>query len=227
MKEAYVINLKRRPDRLDFFTTNIIPLISTVNVNIVEAIDGRLLDLTDKKLILSVNEWNFKNLKKEQKLRGVIACCQSHMKCLEQIISSDNSHAIIFEDDCVICENVKNDIDIILNTMKIPEKFSIIYLNNKLRKHDIQPTTHELVDFIINDNVTPTAEAYVISKQFAYILLDELKKDGGIGAYDVHMKQIISKYYDKYPCYKSNCCLFKQNNPNVDSDIQIRRNIFI
>jgi GR25 family glycosyltransferase involved in LPS biosynthesis len=221
---AYIINLKRRVDRLETFNAEVLSLIPNVKINVVEAIDGRMLDLTDEKLILSVHEWNFKYLQNKT-LRGVIACCQSHMKCLEQIILSDSPYAIVFEDDCTVYDNMKNCVNDILTMMKIPEKFSVVYLNRVMRNmENINDVDNRII--MLPKGLSATAEAYLISKEFAQILLTELKKDSGVGAFDAHLKQIIKNYYDQYQCYQTNFPLFKQKHHGIDSDIQIVRSDF-
>ena len=81
--KGYLINLKKRPDRLDFFNTNIKTFLPDIDIELVEAVDGNALNLNDENLKKNVNLWNFKNLR-EKTLRGVIGCCLSHLVCYEK-----------------------------------------------------------------------------------------------------------------------------------------------
>ena len=209
--KGYVINLKKRVDRLERFRNEVGNALPDINIEVVEAVDGRLLDLTDVRLRNDVNEWNLKYLS-ETSLRGVIGCCLSHLKCYEIISNNNDKYALIFEDDCWF-KNEKHKIiaNSFIKQLKIPEQFGIIFLNewsvNRIKRVD---KDYDLI------SGSPTTESYIISKEYAKILYDE--NIHNIGAIDNHMGQLIKKY-PEYPSYQLVDELFIQYD-RKDSDIR-------
>lgn len=167
--KGYLINLKKRPDRLDFFNINVKKYLPDINIELVEAVDGNMLNLNDENLKKNVNTWNYINLQ-EKTLRGVIGCCLSHLNCYEKIINDDNGYAIIFEDDCCFIKNKEDISNDFLKKLPIPEKFGIIWLNDWGNSID-----KKFIDnyyYLVNGGAK-TTEAYIVSKEFAKILYDE------------------------------------------------------
>lgn len=210
--KGLVINLKRRPDRLQRFIKKVQTYLSCVDIEVIEAEDGKLIDLKNQFILENVNEWNFKFLN-EKTLRGIIGCCLSHLKCYEKIINSDEKYFIIFEDDCSIKNSIFN-LNEIIEKLVIPEKFGIIFLNDdwiqKKNKKKCLSSQYNKISY------AKTTESYIISKEYAKILYDENIKN--IGAIDAHMSQLSSKY-PEYPYYELINPLFIQYNKK-DSDIQ-------
>lgn len=211
--KGYLINLKKRPDRLNFFNTNVKNFLPDINIELVEAVDGSLLNLNDENLKKNVNPWNYKNLS-EKTLRGVIGCCLSHLKCYEKIINdSDNNYAIIFEDDCCFIKNKELGSNDFLKKLQIPDKFGIIWLNewtNTINNNFIDD------NYYLVDSGAKTTESYIISKEFAKILYDE--NINNIGAIDAHIGQVYSRH-PEYPCFNIKSNLFTQYD-RKDSNIR-------
>lgn len=214
--KGYLINLKKRPDRLENFNTNVKKFLPNIDIETIEAIDGTTLDLTDEKLRKNVNSWNFINLQ-EKVLRGVIGCCLSHLKCYKKIFESNDKYAIIFEDDCCFIKNqlfdAKINADFFFLNLPIPEKFGIIWLNDW--PNIIDPIYSNEHYFLVKGG-SKTAEAYVISKEFAKILYDE--NINNIGAIDAHISQVYSRH-PEYPCYNIKSNIFIQYDRR-DSNIR-------
>jgi GR25 family glycosyltransferase involved in LPS biosynthesis len=207
---GYVINLKRRPDRLERFNKEV---GQQLRLTVVEAVDGELLDLDDPTLRSNVNPWNWTNLP-EKSLRGVIGCCLSHLKCYDLISKGDDPYAFVFEDDCAWLDETKSQEATIhwLSQLKLPAKFGIIFLN------DWWCTTTPFNQIFNRVHGTLTTEAYLISKEYAQILYTA--NITNIGAIDAHMSQLLSRHPD-WPCYQltDKYKLFKQYN-RKDSDIR-------
>ena len=209
--KGYVINLKKRIDRLERFQNGVGNALPDVNIEVVEAVDGSLLDLKDITLRNDVNERDFKRLS-EKELRGVIGCCLSHLKCYELIGNNDDKYAIIFEDDCWFkSDHHKKIANEFIKQLLIPEKFGIIYLN-KWHSRRVKRVDKDY-DLITG---SPTAEGYIISKEYAKILYDE--NIHNIGAIDAHMGILIPKY-PQYPTYQLVDELFIQYD-RKDSNIR-------
>jgi GR25 family glycosyltransferase involved in LPS biosynthesis len=211
--KGYVINLKKRSDRLDRFVNEVAKFLPDINIETVEAVDGSILNPQDKFLLKNVNEWNFKYLPEKQ-LRGVIGCCMSHLKCLNKIINGPDDYALIFEDDCVFrSDKHKKIANEFIKNMKIPEKFGIIYLNEYAK---LSTKECEFSDYKQVLSGLQTAEAYIISKEYAKIVYTNNIKN--IGAIDAHMAEMISKF-PEYPHYTLNDNLFIQYDRR-DSNIR-------
>lgn len=179
----------------------------------VEAVDGTLLNLEDEFYKKNVNKWNFVNLKNEKMLRGVIGCCLSHLNCYDLISKSEEKYSIVFEDDCAFRTDIKQQKgQEFINQLQIPEKFGIIFLN----KWDAK--TIRRVGQLNKIEGSPTAESYIISRDYARILYKE--NIINIGAIDANMGQLIKKYPD-YPSYQLVDELFTQHNRS-DTNIQFR-----
>lgn len=82
---AYVINLKRRPDRLEHITKECKK--HDIEMVLVEASDGKV-DFPEHKGIM----------------QGAMGCYTSHIKALK-LIKESGDHAFILEDDCVFIDN--------------------------------------------------------------------------------------------------------------------------
>lgn len=83
--KIYLINLKRRPDRLKAFFKNNATFIKDTDIEIFEAFDGNLIDN---------NNW--------QHEKGALGCWKSHIELLKKIEKSDNQRVLILEDDAII-----------------------------------------------------------------------------------------------------------------------------
>ncbi len=211
--KGYLINMKSRPDRLQNFKNNVEKYLPDINIELVEAADGKSLDLNDIELKKNINEWNFKYLN-DKCLRGIVGCCLSHLKCYKKMIDENIDKAIIFEDDCIFRnDSYKN---IILNETIIPEDCGIIWINywENTDYCNIKPSKYPNMSYL--PNTAPTTEAYIITNKFAKILYNNIHND--IGAIDVMIKQTFNKFSELNP-YILKDPPFKQNNRS-DSDIR-------
>jgi len=156
--KGYLINLKKRKDRLTMFKLKNAPLLSDINLEVIEAVDGKSLDIDT--LCYRINLWNLRNLQ-DNVLRGVVGCCMSHLYVYYRIVTGQDEYAIVFEDDAKMIKldnaiktsnQVKSDKHLvnfkISNLLKeIPEdqlsSFGIMWLNDwefiKNSNHNIKP----------------------------------------------------------------------------------------
>lgn len=103
--EIFVINLKRRPDKLEKFLANLPQVFSGEKINVFEAIDGSKYDIP---------KW-FDVTGSKEKIAGNYGCYLSHL----EIIRNIKSTTLIFEDDAIFSENFDDKY-----------KQSIEYMNN-------------------------------------------------------------------------------------------------
>ncbi len=205
---SVVINLDRRPDRLQEFRLNIEPTLQSLgyDLEIQKAIDGQNIDL--ESIRPRVHEWNFQYLN-DKTLRGVIGCCLSHLQCYEQLVNSKDDFLLIFEDDCIpINSGLLKDL-----IFPLPEKFGIVYLNEYI------PVVKGECEYNHLDKIksaSQTTESYIISREYAKLLYEMCINN--IGAIDACMSHAITTYTE-LPCYILKNPLFIQKNRR-DSDIQ-------
>lgn len=142
--KVYLINLKRRPDRLDNFL-NHYRKSDMKNTKIVkfDAIDGSMLDVSKIPLtelaraeLQQLNTTGFRT-KHYQLTKGAIGCYLSHIKIWENILKNDYNITLVFEDDAQVPENLNEKIH---EEMKyIPKDWDIIlygYVCKKCMKYD-------------------------------------------------------------------------------------------
>ncbi len=99
--EAYVINLDKRPDRME-------SLKMPFSYTRVSAVDGQTLENVPVKM------------------RGHIGCFRSHFNLLTDLVSSEDDFTFVFEDDIEFVDNFIVELDRISKEM--PEDWDILYL---------------------------------------------------------------------------------------------------
>ena len=104
--EVYLMNLKRRPDRLERFMTYYnLSDMNKYNIMKFEAIDGSLLDVNTvplselARLEMKQLETTGFRYKHYQLTKGAIGCYLSHVKIWEDIVKHNYEHVLVFEDD--------------------------------------------------------------------------------------------------------------------------------
>ena len=202
---AWVINLKRRPDRLKQ-SVNRLKKIG-ITPKIYTALDAK------SEYVIS----DYKNIKDSNISLGEYACYLSHKTLWEYIYSLNIPYAIIFEDDIVLDDNItKNDI---INRIKGSKGFNILFLGHCFSNisNFRDPSTKVGTGLCLN--------AYVISRSAILKLLEENKYDY---SYPVDVK--TKKFCQKELCYLSNTLsskyygdgIIKQENHYTNSDIKDR-----
>jgi GR25 family glycosyltransferase involved in LPS biosynthesis len=119
--KQYVINLKRRPDRLNNFY-NSYPFDKN-NVEVVYGFDGKNYDNEDE------SEKQLYNKLSNSLMSGEKGCFISHFRIFKDIVNKNMPFAVIFEDDGILCENFKDKINNIIN--EIPKDFQILYFGGR------------------------------------------------------------------------------------------------
>lgn len=202
MIEKYVINLKKRPDRLAKFTKKC-PL---KNVKTFNAINGKLLggELDS----IYPNKLN----------KGEKGCFLSHINLWKKQIKEDIEYFVIFEDDAIFCENFSEKFEKILNNL---EKSYITYIGGRFIPDFKMKTENccKINDFLVKEELKGkkydgwdcdrTTQAYIIHKDCAKLLLDNIA-NSKIFRYrpvDHYILQVLRFYkkdiFSSYPllCY--------------------------
>lgn len=142
--KVYLINLKRRPDRLENFLKYYRKSdMKSQKVIKFDAIDGSMLDVSKipltelaKAELQQLNTTGFRT-KHYQLTKGAIGCYLSHVKIWENIMKNEYGITLVFEDDAQVPEDLNQKIH---EEMKyIPDDWDIIlygYVCKKCMKYD-------------------------------------------------------------------------------------------
>ena len=168
---SFVINLKRRPDRLALFTQRC-PL---EDVFLVPGFDAK-----DYSGELSEDIDFFSRVK--CKFPGESAVYISHMRIFHQILENNYAYGLIFEDDVEFCNGFLERYDQILK--EVPSDTYILYIGgrfkpfHRMNKFNCSAVSEHIVKHKIHSNLSDqcdtdrTAHAYIISNSGARVLLE-------------------------------------------------------
>jgi GR25 family glycosyltransferase involved in LPS biosynthesis len=143
-KNIFVINLKHREDRKNHII-NELKKIDCNNYNLVEAVDGKNLNITTR---LS---------------NGALGLCKTYLKIYDEWkIIQNNDDICLIEDDCVFLENFNNNL---LNFKKnTPEDWEMLYFGGNHNYHGGNITTEEVNPYCIKLNHTFTTHCLIMKK---------------------------------------------------------------
>lgn len=180
MFKGYVINLDRRPDRLNKFNQH----LDAKFFKRLPAVDRKLLEL-----IGDLNLFFNTDLLKEQIGRNVtmgeIACTLSHIKTWNLIANdynlSDDDFVIIAEDDVQLAPNFSNCINILKRTVQTIPDINIVILQRLFSGEALsnQPICQLEIRFEENtgDFNDKGSSLYMIKKSYTKILIQWLQKN--------------------------------------------------
>ena len=219
--KSFVINLKKRPDRLAKFQQQFDPSIFST-FTVLPAFDGSTLNISE--LQSRINPWNITHLS-PYTLRGVVGCALSHLECyrlIQQDTSSD--YFFIFEDDASFIDSdaVSRFSELFSNidSLSFPSDLGILYLNSFYFSFTNQSISNKVDP---NTNWYPTThcyttESYLIHKECAKYLYE--LNINNLGAIDAHISQQLNKDKDTHwKTYALTKPLFFQQN-RKDSNIR-------
>lgn len=161
--KIYCINLDRRPDRWKKMHQQF--LDQKIEVQRVSAVDG--------KVVFNDNSYN----------AGIFGCFSSHLKVFEDAITNEYKTIIILEDDAVLKDNFKKELQENINSL--PSNWQMCYLGGSNMKPPLS----------INDKTSVCIETlstvgYIVKLEFVKsVLLPTLKRFLG-------KKEIDSVYID-------------------------------
>ena len=209
--KTFVINLKRRPDRLKDFHKR----CPYNDVETVYGFDGNNYTGETKKEN-KIFETLPKNLQP-----GAKGCWISHLRIWKKIIDQGIPSAMIFEDDIIFNENFLEK----MNTIDLPTD-GIIYFGGRFTKNFVIP---EKYNKFINENICQsdfdnfnnhyherTTHGYIITLKIAKLLIEifnNIKIPDAIDQFMIHKLKNIIPIYNTVPllCYSP---------INGDSDIR-------
>jgi GR25 family glycosyltransferase involved in LPS biosynthesis len=181
--KTYVINLKRRKDRLEKFY-NQFPKTKSWDCERFEAVDGKLIKINGEfplgiKHLFRNNDFGWRE--------GVVGCAMSHIKLWQKLVADDeNDSYIIYEDDVEFAECYTWKLYNVLQ--KITFSWDMLFLGhlvcyeeqtNHRVENDELPNWEMMSDYIVPRRTSWLGTAsYMISKMGAQKLLDYIEKNG-------------------------------------------------
>lgn len=186
----FVINLRRRPDRLERFFKDC-PL---KNINTIYGFDGKNIENENINEIKLLDK--FVTFKPGEK-----GCFISHLRLWYFIVENNIEYGLIFEDDAIFCENFLDKYKKILN--ELPKDADFIYIGGKyepnytMNENNFIPITDNVIK---HKKITPefyydfckTTHSYIISKNAARILIKSFESNPIIStALDHYMTQVL------------------------------------
>ena len=128
---TYLINLDRRPDRLEKFLKSYDNSdMKHIELSKMSAVDGSELNINKVPLsevargeLKQIETTGFRS-KHYQLTRGAIGCYLSHVKVWKDIVEKNYKHGLIFEDDVDLPENINERIN--KSMIDIPDDWDII-----------------------------------------------------------------------------------------------------
>jgi glycosyl transferase family 25 len=193
--KKFVINLKRRPDRLEAFQKQ----CPFTDVEVVYGFDGKYAKSEQSR---SEKDMVYKFIKLKS---GEIGVFISHLRIFKKILELDIKYALIFEDDAIFSNNF-------IIEQQVPADTSILYIGGRFQPDYKMKCYSKISDTIVKHNINPwigddmdrTLHAYIISKEMAQLCINEFYKSFIINqAIDSWILAICRKYslpiYNTYP----------------------------
>lgn len=102
--KTYIINLKKAVDRRKYMAQQLAYLPSSLSVEFVEAVDGRVMCKSEQEKNFDFDKFRQRYAKEVRP--GEIGCTLSHQKCYRKLLDSGDKYVLILEDDIVVRQNV-------------------------------------------------------------------------------------------------------------------------
>ena len=220
-----VINLKRRPDRLEKIKKKLNEL--KLNFTRYEAMDLSNTAVSNEQYkIFNGNDFYYRD--------GVVGCALSHYNLWKELVKSDKNFYIIIEDDCEFCINVK---DCFTKYIKEIESKDLIFfgyhnvdknINNNTK--DVESKIIEIKSFnkLDTNSYYGGTHCYSITKNGAKKLLNYIDNNGIKHGIDYLMAKVQNES-DVYTCDPlityANFIGHSSPTEIADTDIQYNYNV--
>lgn len=220
---SYVINLKRRPERLyNFIRQYDEAKMDSNDIFVYYGFDIHLPDINIHEMFSKIGK--FDNLS-----NGAKGCFLSHLSLYKEFLKSGEEYGLIFEDDLFFCENFKIRLNVVMNEFKRLEsddEIYILYIGGRFTpeyymKPDncVKKSDHIVQSKIDNGHINKpdidrTTHSYIITREGAKFLLDQFENSSRIDKpIDHWLIDVLpnESVYHSYPllCYSP---LFSQSD---------------
>jgi len=200
--KRFVINLKRRPERLvDFFKRCPYPKES---FDVIQAFDAKFPEQESRRERKMLSKF-FDRIQ-----MGARGCSISHIRIWKKMVNENIEYAMIFEDDAMFNPNFLEFMD----SFVLPENFNVVYFGGRFRPNFIVHPNHMK---LVNDKVYQhvhknqwdnaiherTTHGYIITSKMAKFLISvfEIKDfNEEIDHHMIHtMRDLDLPYHSTYP----------------------------
>lgn len=172
--QIYLINLKRRADRLENWFNKNDKHFTNKNINVFHAIEPREEE---------IGNWLFSP--------GALGCLESHLTIIKEAKKNNYKNILIFEDDCILNSNFNEHLSNVITCL--PANWDMLYL---CAQHFSPPS--EFNEYLVKCNSTLLTVAYAINNRMYNTYIELLEKR--IKQVDVvfaHLHYLIDAYATK------------------------------
>jgi len=174
--KKFVINLKRRPDRLELFKKQ----CPFDDVTVIDAFDGKNMKDETSAIELDMAS-RFNGLDP-----GEIGCFLSHLRIFNRMRKENLPYALIFEDDAIFCDNFLDEYSKLIQD--IPSDTDILYLGGRFepryKMREYTRVSENIVKHRIENNrilgvswdIDRTTHSYIVSNAFVTRFTGEFYK---------------------------------------------------
>ena len=217
--KSFVINLERRPDRMETFLKNTQQNAKFLQIERVDAIDGEKMKSTDQlSRIFDGNDFNMR--------KGMVGVTMSHMLLYISLMKSDYDAYLIFEDDIELTPRFDKKLyHLHLQMMKLD--WDIVYLGHHYYKVITEAYEKKSLPFAEKWNAKKSLSlsmggiaGYFISKKGAKKLMEFINKRGMTNGIDTMQQKAadeLNVYYTLPHLIYSECF---RGHQKIDSNIQ-------
>jgi GR25 family glycosyltransferase involved in LPS biosynthesis len=200
--KTYILNLERRPDRLEKFKQTNPSLNTLFESNVFKAVDGKNLVPNNHLLkLFETNDFNWK--------RGVIGCACSHIMMWLELLNSEYDSLLVLEDDATLCEQFPEKFIKLLGEMKNEKDVDLVYLgffcypNDKIKqqfyKRNSEPRLEKRTKKdLLQENMGGTF-GYLITKSGALKMIEFIQSNGVFNGIDWVMNKSPLNTYVSNP----------------------------
>lgn len=174
--EIYVLNLKKRNDRLNHIKKEL-EKIFCENYTVVESVDGSKIE----------NPTKLKN--------GMFGLIMSYLKIYELSKNNDSDSLIIIEDDCVFSKEFCEKIEIFIE--EVPNDWKLLYFGGNHNTHMNYTQPLKISENVIKLINTFSAHCIVLKKEIFNEIIEDLKK------LNIENDVLLTTYQKKYPSYST------------------------
>ncbi|KAJ8339021.1 hypothetical protein SKAU_G00358070 [Synaphobranchus kaupii] len=169
--EIFLINLRRRPDRLDRMLWSLNEM--EIDVKVVDAVDGGALNSSDIKLLgVDLLPGYYDPFSGRTLTKGEVGCFLSHYFIWKEMVDMQLAKALIFEDDIRFQGNFKRRLLRLMEEVeKVELDWDIIYVGRKQVKPGDEVPVENVRNLVVADYSFWTL-SYVISQQGAQKLVN-------------------------------------------------------
>jgi glycosyl transferase family 25 len=189
----FVINLKRRPDRLEQFFKRC--PYAREDIEVIDAFDGKSPSSESKKEQKYIIKFSNNNV-----LPGAIGCFISHLRIWKKMVNDNIPIAMIFEDDAHFDERFYE----FMESLEIPENINLLYFGGRFSKNFTIPShAMEPVNSKIYKNVTEpwdmrlherTTHGYIITSRLAKFFINTFDiYDNDVAVLDFFMVHVLKR----------------------------------